>query len=191
MSAIEKWINGPSSSEFLRNIGLKNEDKLLDFGCGKGNYSISAAEFLSEKGKVYAVDKNKRALRKLNKRAKKRGLKNIETVNNKGKTSIPFEKSYFDFSLLYDVIHLFENRKKIYKELNRVLKKNGILSIYPKHYKSDSMIRGIFGRNLNKDLEEIIDEVKEENFSLDAKFQRNLIHNRSIEEGNILNFRKR
>jgi len=39
---IQQWENG-LGSKFLLGIGLKQKQSILDFGCGQGDYTISAA----------------------------------------------------------------------------------------------------------------------------------------------------
>ena len=39
---IEKWLE-TKGIEFLKKVGIKPGQTVLDFGCGKGNYSIPAA----------------------------------------------------------------------------------------------------------------------------------------------------
>jgi len=53
-----------------------NEGQIIvDFGCGYGSYTIPAAKMVGEKGKVYALDKNKKALDTVMKKAEAQGLK--------------------------------------------------------------------------------------------------------------------
>jgi len=40
--------------------GIRTGQILLDFGCGSGNYTITAAEIVVKTGKCYALDKEKR-----------------------------------------------------------------------------------------------------------------------------------
>ena len=50
---IKKWLE-KDGEQFLRKIGLKEGQTVLDFGCGEGHYAIPAAKIVSNKGKVYA-----------------------------------------------------------------------------------------------------------------------------------------
>ena len=56
-----KWIeeDGP---KFLREIGLKKGQAVLDFGCGDGHYTIPASKAVGMNGRVYALDKDKNKL---------------------------------------------------------------------------------------------------------------------------------
>ena len=48
------------------NISLIKNHTVLDFGCGEGHYTIPDAKVVEERGKVYAVDKNRFTLDELN-----------------------------------------------------------------------------------------------------------------------------
>ena len=38
---------------FLRDIGMKGNQSILDFGCGLGNYTIPVAVVIGRMGQVY------------------------------------------------------------------------------------------------------------------------------------------
>jgi len=99
---------------------LDKGDRLLDIGCGDGTLGYFAKNKYKE---VYGVDISEEAL----KIAEKRGII-VEKVNL-NEEKLPFENEYFDAVTCLDVIeHVFEPRDLI-KEINRVLKRGGILII--------------------------------------------------------------
>ena len=51
--------------KFLKNIGLKSGQTVLDFGCRVGHYTSPAAKVVGNKGIVYALDKEQQALDEL------------------------------------------------------------------------------------------------------------------------------
>jgi len=51
---------------------------VADLGCGPGFYSLGLAECVGPGGRVYAVDSDEKAIRALEKKADKRGIRNIE-----------------------------------------------------------------------------------------------------------------
>ncbi len=57
---------------------VANGQVAADIGCGPGFHTISLAESVGPEGKVYAVDLDKRAIQALEKKAEKRGCRNIE-----------------------------------------------------------------------------------------------------------------
>ena len=107
----------------------------MDFGCGEGHYTIPAAKIVGNEGKVYALDKDKDTLAQLIKMVKSKKLKNIVPRN----TLVGLKNDTVDVVLFYDVLHYMdsEERREIYKKVYNILKTNGLLSVYPKHHKSD------------------------------------------------------
>jgi ubiquinone/menaquinone biosynthesis C-methylase UbiE len=51
---------------------------VADLGCGPGYYTLALAASVGPEGRVYAVDSDEKAIRALEKKADKRGYKNIE-----------------------------------------------------------------------------------------------------------------
>ena len=177
------WLK-KGGEEFLKEIGLEEGQVVLDFGCGEGHYSIPAAKVVGERGRVYALDKDKQVLNQLTRLIKKANLKNIELMTRESKTSL--QNNCLDFVLCYNVVHYLKNRKIIYHEFYRVLRPEGILSLYPKHHQGDYPLMELAHLNL----EDIIKEVEQAGFSLRAKFLKRLIHDDYYNDGYILNFGK-
>jgi len=179
----ELWIQ-EDGIKFLQSIGIQKGDVVLDFGCGEGRYALPAAKAVGKMGRIYAVDKDKKALNQLVRFTKKNTIKNIEAINGESKTLL--ESNSVDFVLCYDVIHYIKNRTAIYNEFHRVLQPKGTLSLYPKHHKNDYPLMEL----ANMKLENIIDEVEKAGFSLLNKFFKRLLHDDYYNDGCILNFRR-
>ena len=182
-SDVEMWFK-KDGENFLRSVGVGKGQIVLDFGCGEGHYSIPASKLVGEEGKIYALDKDKQALNSLVRLIKKNHIKNIKVIQKESKTSL--EDNCIDFILSYDVLHYVKNRKDIYHEFCRVLRSNGVFSLYPKHLKNDYPLMEL----AHMKLEDIIDEVEEAGFSLQDNFFKKLIHDDSYNDGYILNFKK-
>ncbi|MBL7198419.1 MAG: class I SAM-dependent methyltransferase [Candidatus Omnitrophica bacterium] len=182
---IKKWIE-KDGEKFIKSIGIKKGQTVLDFGCGEGHYTVPVARVVGEKGKAYALDKDKQALDKLMQLAKERDINNIEFINKNSKA--PLEDNSIDVVLCYDVIH-YGNRKErriIYNEVYRVLKKKGLFSVYPKHHKEDYPLMELADVNLEK----VIKEIEELGFVLEYKFLKRLLHDKYYNDGYVLNFRR-
>lgn len=138
----KKWNEWLRShvEEVLPEIGIKENQTILDFGCGAGLYAIPAAKLVGRKGKVYALDKDSGALETLKESVRKEGLGNVETILSSD-LSTDMERETADVVLLYDVIHLVEDRKELFVEIYRILKSDGIVSIYPMHVEKDEVLR--------------------------------------------------
>ena len=183
---IKKWIE-ENGVTFLQEIGVKEGQAVLDFGCGGGHYTIPASKVVGKRGKVYAIDKDIGSLNELKKLIRQDKIKNIDVMNEDSK--IPLAREFVDVVLCYDVIH-YGNRKErelLYNEFYRVLKKEGLFSVYPKHHKEDYPLMEL----ANLDLRGIIEEIEEAGFTLKRKILKTLIHDEYYNEGYILNFRRR
>jgi len=180
---VEMWIL-KYGEDFLKTVGLREGQIVLDFGCGEGHYAVPAAKLIGEKGKIYALDKDEQVLNQLVQTIEENNLQNIEVIKEESINSL--ESNSFDFILCYDVVHYIKDRKTIYHEFYRVLRPKGIFSLYPKHLKNDYPLMELARMRL----EDIIKEVEEAGFSLKHKFFKRLIHDDYYNDGNILNFIK-
>ena len=173
---------------FLKKIGLKSGQTVLDFGCRVGHYTIAAAMAVGDNGIVYAVDKEQQALNKLQQKATRLNLKNIRIINTSGRIQIDLENNSIDVVLFYDVLHYHEKkeREKLYAEAHRVLKQDGLLSVYPKHTLEDKPIMEF--QNLS--LGEIKQEIQNSNFVFGKKHCGLISHDDGFNQGCVLNFRK-
>ena len=176
---VKKWLNR-EGEVLLEDIGIKKGDVVLDFGCGDGPYTIPAAKVVGKEGKVYAIDKDIESIHK---------LMEIPIHTKSEELKINLESESIDAVLLYDVLHYMENleRKKIYEEIYRILKTGGLLSVYPKHRKSDEPLENLS----DMELDDVIEEINSRHFYLQEKFYKKLLHNGNYNTGYILNFRKK
>ena len=187
---VKKWITIDGLT-FLRKIGMKKGDFVVDFGCGKGHYSIPAAKIVSKEGKIYAIEKDKNTLKRLKKSLVEEGLHEIITLlipDPDNILKINLADNTADFLLVYDVLHYFtpSERNTIYKEYHRILKRDGILSVFPKHTKSDWPIWNL----AEMEVKDVIQEIIEMGFQLIRKQNLDLFHDEGFETGNILEFTK-
>jgi len=183
MGEIDDWIERRAEN-FLKEIGIRYGDVVLDFGSGVGHYSIPLAKVVGSEGRVYALDKDDWALKELRRIAFRKGLKNIQTIYSE--TKIPLEDSSVDAVLCYDVVHYERDRGKIYKEVYRVLKKDGLFSLYPKHHKEDYPLMELALLSL----EDVIKEVEKAGFVLEEKTSKRCLHDDYMNDCQILNFKK-
>ena len=178
---VRKWVD-KDGEKFLRRIGVSRGQKVLDFGCGPGHYTIPAAKLVGDRGKVYAFDKDSDALRELEETAKQFGLNNISLI--KGDTKIPLGNNSIDIVLCYDVVHYSGKRALVYNEVRRLLRDGGIFSLYPKHYKDDFPLMELASLGL----EDIIKEVEVSGFTLKDRIHGECLHDDYYNECVVLNF---
>jgi len=133
--------------ELLAESGIKQGVNVLDFGCGPGSHSLAAAEMVGDEGKVYALDINPLAVKRVQKVAAKRHLKNLEAVLSDCNTELP--DGSIDLALLFDTFHELEKPQAVLAELHRVLKSGGVLSFNDHHLKEEGeIISGVTGGGL-------------------------------------------
>jgi len=174
--------------KFLKRVDCKPSQAVLDFGCRVGHYTIPAAKVVGNDGVVYAVDKDQAALDELQQKASRLNLKNIRIVNTSGQTEIGLDNGSTDVVLFYDVLHYHKkgDREKLYTEAYRILKQNGLLSVYPKHTLEDNPEKEF----IDLTVEKIKQEIQDSDFIFDKKHCGLISHDDSFNQGCVLNFRK-
>lgn len=109
-------------------LKLKEDDLLLDIGCGTGVITIPLSYKVKE---VYALDGGTQVIKKLKENSAKNNVFNIKMINlpfNKKK----FQDNFFDKILMYGVIHYFDGISAIencLKELIRICKPGGTILV--------------------------------------------------------------
>ncbi len=184
---VRRWLKADGGA-FLRNIGIKDGQDVLDFGCGNGHYTIPALKVVGGKGKVYAAEKEKGSRDKLAKKARAYGLRNLKVIDTKGGLNTGLKEGALDAVLLYDVLHYFDKRGRrfLFREVFMALKAGGILSVYPKHCKGDEPLWNL--RNI--DSRGIRGEIERERFRFVSTLETELMHDEGCCRGVILNFRR-
>ncbi len=132
--------------ERLTEAGVKRGHVVLDFGCGIGSYTIPAAQIVGEKGIVYGLDIHPLAIAAVDKRVRKENLANVKTILSGRDTGLPDES--VDVVLLYDAFHLMPDKQALLKELHRVLKPGGFLSIDHEHMTTEGFVDTLNAGNL-------------------------------------------
>ena len=112
-------------SEIL-NSGIKKGNTVLDYGCGPGYTTVIASKIAGPNGMVYALDIHPLSIKIIEKKIKKNSLENVKTMLAGTRK---LEDECIDVVLLFNVIFMVNNKKKIIDELYRILKKDGTISV--------------------------------------------------------------
>jgi ubiquinone/menaquinone biosynthesis C-methylase UbiE len=104
---------------------------ILDFGCGPGTYTIDFARATGSEGKVYAADIQPKMIEKLLKKLEQPNNKNIKNIETKitNAYKLPFPDKFFDIIFMIGVLPEIPDRTMALKEMKRVLKNSGVLTI--------------------------------------------------------------
>jgi ubiquinone/menaquinone biosynthesis C-methylase UbiE len=125
----------------LSEAGISESQSVLDFGCGSGTYSIPAAKLVGKKGKIYSLDVSQKALENLKRKAKNEDLNNIVTILSSGNVEIQIDDNTLDHVLLIDVLQEISKKEILLEETHRILKPDGMMTIYPMHIDADEIIK--------------------------------------------------
>ena len=177
-SDTKKWLK-QYGEKLLKEVGITKNQNVLDFGCGSGYYTIPASQIVGNKGKVYALDKDRVCLNDVAKSAQSRKVVNIQIIATSGELKVPLKDESIDVVLLYDVIHSYyfspTTRKELLREIHRISNHNALISVYPRHMEL-------------QDAQEILENA---NFNFERKLFKTLLHDNSLVQDHLLNFRKK
>jgi ubiquinone/menaquinone biosynthesis C-methylase UbiE len=119
-----KWQN---PEDILASIGLRHGSTFVDLGCGEGFFALPAAKLVGEDGKVYGLDIDGEAIRRLKQKASKEGLKNLSLTAGEAEETLLCKKCadivffgivFHDFS---DPLRVLSNAKKMLKPTGRLI----------------------------------------------------------------------
>lgn len=109
-------------------IGIKPGMVVAEIGAGHGRYVVQLAVRVDETGKVYAEDIDSEALKHLENRCKKWGLKNVDTIL--GAVNDPkLPDNTLDVIFVISAYHHFQNPIELMKKARSSLTSDGILAI--------------------------------------------------------------
>jgi ubiquinone/menaquinone biosynthesis C-methylase UbiE len=118
-NAAFRYIENKRIRKLLSLADIKGGDKILEVGCGAGHI----LEKINQ-GNLYGIDISDIQIR----RAKERLGEKVVLLKSPGETT-PFEDKYFDRVLCSEVIEHVLDPSPLLKEIRRILKDDGILSL--------------------------------------------------------------
>lgn len=128
-----------SPRKVLEVVGIREGESVLDFFCGPGDFSIAAAEMVGEKGEVNALDIHPLALETVEARAGRRGFRNLYTIFSDLETGM--KDGSVDAVLLYGVLHRTSDKGSLIREISRITRPGGVVSVSGPRMDRDSLIR--------------------------------------------------
>lgn len=125
---------------------IRKGDTVIDLGSGAGNDCFVARHETGETGKVIGIDFTDAMIRKARDNAEKLGLTNVE-FRQGDIEEMPVSDSIADVVISNCVLNLVPDKRKVFKEIYRVLKPGGHFSI------SDIVLTGDLPTALKEDAE--------------------------------------
>ncbi len=116
-----------SPKRLIQRLELQENHTVLEIGPGPGYFSLPVSRIL-KKGKLVLLDIQQEMLDMARRRLEKRKITNVEYKLCSGE-SIALESKSFDRVFMVTVIGEIDNKDLYLKEINRILKDDGMLSI--------------------------------------------------------------
>jgi ubiquinone/menaquinone biosynthesis C-methylase UbiE len=161
--------------KIFQEVGVEQGTAVADFGCGSGYIALPLARYVTERGKVYAIDIMKDSLTLVHDKALQQGNRNVQTVwadlEVSGGTKI--SPASLDMVFLKDNYFQLEKPIEVLREAVRVLKKGGKLIVID--WKKG---KGPIGppEELRKDEAEVVKQVEGVGLSQEKSFDVDLYH---------------
>lgn len=109
----------------LNYAQLKSGETVVDLGSGAGIDAFLASKQVQDNGKVIGIDFTDEMLRNATSAAKENGFTNVEFRKGDIENSIPVDDNTVDVAISNCVINLASDKVKAFKEVYRILKKEG------------------------------------------------------------------
>ncbi|WP_315109981.1 class I SAM-dependent methyltransferase [Clostridium intestinale] len=141
----------------ISQMPIEKNHTLLDIGAGSGFFTIPMAE--STTNKVYAMDPDFRMLKVIEKKAKEKGITNIELIQDYLE-NLTIENESIDFAMASLILHEVSSLSNALSKIYEVLKPGGHL-LCLEYEKDDLVVEGppmsirISSENLEKTLTSI------------------------------------
>lgn len=116
-----------SPKELMGYLDLQEDFNVLEIGPGPGYFSVEIAKKLS-KGKLVLADIQQEMLDYAKKRLDEKNITNVEYSLCNGET-LDFDNESFERVFMVAVIGEVDNKREYLKEIHRILKADGVLSI--------------------------------------------------------------
>jgi ubiquinone/menaquinone biosynthesis C-methylase UbiE len=117
-----------NTSDSFVQLQLTEGITVCDMGCGNGYWTLPIARKVGQQGRVLAVDIQREMLLKLQARAGKAKIKNVEPIL--GKIDDPnLPAAEVDLLLMVDVYHEFSHPESMLWSIRRSLKPEGVVGL--------------------------------------------------------------
>ena len=116
-----------SASKIVEQIGVGEGMRVLELGPGPGFFTAEVSRRAGW-GRLYCLDIQPELIAKLREKTVREGLENVALMVGDG-TALPFAENSLDLAFLVTVLGEIPDRDRALRELYRVLRRGGVLSI--------------------------------------------------------------
>ncbi len=120
-----------NADSVLARMGVRPGLIILEVGCGPGFFTIPAAKRVKD-GSVYALDIHPMMIDNVEKKIRKHRLENVKTIKSPA-SNTGLDDESIDLILCIDVLSDISEMEPTLMEMRRILKSEGILSVYEPH----------------------------------------------------------
>lgn len=120
-------MNHNDHVNLLRPANFLRDGVYADFGAGSGAFTLALRELAGLDATIYAVDKDKSALRELEKSHRDRFKTSGNLILLPNDFSNPIDLPPLDGIVMANSLHFFKDKEKILKHVRSFLKPNGVL----------------------------------------------------------------
>ena len=103
---------------------VRRGDTVADLGCGGGHFSLGLARLVGGEGRVIAIDVQDRMLRRVQKRARSRGLEGVIDLRLCSSHTLGLDEP-LDFALAFWMVHEVPDQRSFLTEVGSALKPTG------------------------------------------------------------------
>lgn len=139
-AALGWLVDNPLRRRYMRpvldRVGLRPGEAVLELGPGPGAFTLEAARRVGPRGRLIAVDIQPAMIARLEEKVRAAGLENVET-HVASAFELPLPDSSVDRAFLITVLPEIPDQVRALREVHRVLKPGGILSITEEFYDPD------------------------------------------------------
>jgi len=139
----------------VKNSFIKKGDKVAEFGCGGGYFTVLLANQVKEIGKVYAIDILEETIKENKELVELYDITNVEYLTSDVK-NLPYEDNYFDLVFISNILFQNEGYDKILESALRIVKERGFIVIVEPNKK----LPFIYGQPVSLDVIKTFFEVK-------------------------------
>ena len=154
-----------SPENTLKRIGLDENSVFFDYGAGTGVFTLPASRMTT--GKVYAYDISGDMLGAIAEKAETEGIKNIVLLDEK-ELAEQIDNIWADNIIVAAVYHHIDDKDEFFSNLDRMIKKDGKVSVIEFFYRDTPMGPGLSHRVHRQT---VVDDFVQYGYILDEEFE--------------------